>query len=140
MSQSWPANRSMMSATVIPVLGYPDLRAAVDWLCHAFGFRERLRIGDHRTQLDVDGGNIVILASPPGTSHDDGSHVMIRVVDVDAHAARAERNGARIVNPPTDYPFGERQYTAHDFAGRRWTFSQTIADVDPASWGGELVR
>jgi uncharacterized glyoxalase superfamily protein PhnB len=45
-------NRSVPAATVIPVLTYPDVRAAVDWLCAAFGFAERLRIGeDHRSQL-----------------------------------------------------------------------------------------
>lgn len=24
--------------------------------------------------------------------------------------------------------------------GHRWTFSESIADVDPASWGGALVK
>jgi hypothetical protein len=43
------------------------------------------------------------------------------------------------VSPPTDYRYGERQYTAKDVGGHRWTFSQSIADVDPADWGGELV-
>jgi uncharacterized glyoxalase superfamily protein PhnB len=44
-----------------------------------------------------------------------------------------------IVNPPADYPYGERQYTAEDPGGHHWTFSESIADVDPASWGGTLV-
>jgi len=35
--------------------------------------------------------------------------------------------------PPTAYPYGERQYTAEESAGHRWTFSQSIGDVDPAS-------
>ena len=43
--------------------------------------------------------------------------------------------GAEIVSPPSDYPYGERQYSAIDLGGHRWTFSQTIADSDPASWG-----
>ncbi len=33
------------------VLFYPDVGEAVDWLCRSFGFVERLRIGDHRSQL-----------------------------------------------------------------------------------------
>jgi uncharacterized glyoxalase superfamily protein PhnB len=65
---------------------------------------------------------------------------MVRVADVDAHYALASQDGAHIVHPPTDYPFGERQYTADDPSGHRWTFSQTIADVDPASWGGRLFE
>jgi hypothetical protein len=27
-----------------------------------------------------------------------------------------------------------------DLGGHRWTFSQTIADADPASWGGTLME
>jgi uncharacterized glyoxalase superfamily protein PhnB len=38
-----------------------------------------------------------------------------------------------------DYPYGERQYSAVDVGGHHWTFSESIADVDPADWGGELV-
>lgn len=42
------ANRSVPSAIVIPELPYDDVAEASDWLCQAFGFKERLRIGDHR--------------------------------------------------------------------------------------------
>jgi uncharacterized glyoxalase superfamily protein PhnB len=45
-----PQNRSIPSSTVIPVLVYPDVREAAAWLESAFGFAERLRIGDaHRS-------------------------------------------------------------------------------------------
>jgi uncharacterized glyoxalase superfamily protein PhnB len=57
---------------------------------------------------------------------------------VDAHHDRATKAGATILGAPTDYPYGERQYTAHDLGGHLWTFSQSIADVDPADWGGEF--
>jgi hypothetical protein len=62
-------NRSMPPGVIIPELPYYDVNQAATWLCQAFGFRERLRIGNHR-----------------------------------------------------------------------WTFSQTIADVDPATWAGILVQ
>jgi uncharacterized glyoxalase superfamily protein PhnB len=45
-----PTNRSIPSATVIPVLAYADAREAAQWLCRSFGFAERLRIGNHRVQ------------------------------------------------------------------------------------------
>jgi len=61
---------------------------------------------------------------------------MVRVEDADRHHARAREHGARILRPPADHPYGERQYTAQDFAGHRWTFSQSIADVAPEDWGG----
>lgn len=41
--------------------------------------------------------------------------------------------------PPTDFPYGERQYSAEDVGGHGWTFSQSIADVDPSIWGGQLL-
>ena len=132
-------NRSMLRTSVIPELAYPDVRAAATWLCEAFGFVERLRIGDHRVQLTFgeDGALVVRDGAPPVEPA--GVSVMVRVASADRHAERSARAGARIVVPPTDYPYGERQYTAVDLAGYAWTFSETIADVDPASWGGELV-
>jgi uncharacterized glyoxalase superfamily protein PhnB len=125
------SNRSIPNCTVIPELSYPDVGAAVDWLCAEFGFTLRIRIGNHRAQLNVGDGAVVVREGEPGQDR-----VMIRVADVDAHCERAERGGARIVNRPADYPFGERQYTAEDFAGRQWVFTQTIADVAPEEWGG----
>jgi hypothetical protein len=31
------------------------------------------------------------------------------------------------------------QYSAEDLGGHRWTFSQSIADVDPGSWGATSI-
>ena len=129
------ANRSMPKSTVIPVLAYPRLGEAIDWLCAAFGFTLRLRIGNHRAQLNVGDGAIVVGEEPEAAAAD-LQRVMVRVDDADAHCERAKAFGARVVSAPSDYPYGERQYTAEDFAGRRWTFSQSIADVDPVAWGG----
>jgi uncharacterized glyoxalase superfamily protein PhnB len=54
-------NRSIPDATVIPVLVYPDVRQAVDWLTAAFGFAERLRIGEnHRSQLRFGDGALIV--------------------------------------------------------------------------------
>jgi hypothetical protein len=54
-------NRSMPPGSVIPELGYADVPAAARWLCTAFGFRERLRIGSHRIQLLVGDGSVVVV-------------------------------------------------------------------------------
>lgn len=131
-------NRSIPESVVMPVLVYADVRAAVAWLGAAFGCVERLRIGDHRAQLALGGGHIVATDGPSAGAA--RSMVLVRIADVDAHHRRAEAAGARIVAPPADHMYGERQYTAEDLAGHRWTFSQTIADVDPTSWGGVLLR
>jgi uncharacterized glyoxalase superfamily protein PhnB len=143
-------NRSMPPATVIPVLVYEDVDEAVEFLVDAFGFVERVRIGYHRAQLIVgDGGAIVVTGRQVSRALDTPdsmvmrpprrgviSHtIMVRVPDVDAHYAQARRGGARILRPPNDFPYGERQYTAEDLAGHTWTFSQSIADIDPTEWG-----
>lgn len=134
-------NRSMPASVIIPVLAYRDVREAVEWLCRAFGFAERLRIGDHRAQLAFGEGAVVVAAGrgdatqPAGPGHS----VMVRVADVDAHYRRARDAGARIVGAPSDYPYGERQYTAEDIGGHLWTFSQSVADVAPEVWGGVLL-
>ena len=128
------ANRSVPGSTIIPELPYPDVLEASDWLRYAFGFRERLQIADHRAQLEYGSGAVIVTQGGGG-----GCSMLVRVEDVDAHHGRAVAAGARIVNPPSDYPYGERQYTAEDPGGHRWTFSESIADVDPADWGGVLV-
>ena len=136
------ANRSIPDATIIPVLAYADVHAAAAWLCEAFGFRERVRIGDHRVQLTFGAGALVVARRDGGHVQRGGSgdSVLVRVEDADAHCARAERCGARIVQRPTDHPYGERQYSAVDVGGHAWTFSQSIADVHPDRWGGTLVE
>lgn len=130
-------NRSMPCATVIPVLPYPDVVAASQWLVRAFGFSERLRIGSHRIQLDVGAGAVVVAQGP--ASVDTGLSIMVRIADADQHAARSVAEGATIVSAPQSFPYGERQYAARDLAGYVWTFSASERDVDPGSWGGELV-
>ena len=141
----FPPNRSIPSATVVPVLIYPDVREAVAWLAEAFGFVERVQIGDnHRSQLSIGDGAVIIgdvrydrIPPRPGES----THsVMVRVLDARAHCERARVHGARILMEPVDFEYGERQYTAEDPAGHQWTFSETLDDVAPETWGGTLVE
>ena len=138
------SNRSIPSATVIPVLIYPDVREAVAWLEQAFGFVERVRIGeDHRSQLKVGDGAVIVGdvrrdRRPPRAGEVTHS-VMVRVDDVAAHCEHARANGARILMEPVDFEYGERQYEAEDPFGHRWTFSETLDDIAPEDWGGILV-
>jgi uncharacterized glyoxalase superfamily protein PhnB len=137
-------NRSIPASTVIPVLVYPDVREAVAWLSAAFGFAERVRIvEDHRSQLSVGDGGLIIAdvrhdRRPPRPGEVTHS-VMVRVQDARAHCERARQHGARILKEPTDFEYGERQYSAEDLAGHQWTFSETLADVAPEEWGGVYV-
>jgi uncharacterized glyoxalase superfamily protein PhnB len=137
-------NRSIPGATVIPVLIYPNVREAVVWLCAAFGFAERVQIGDdHRSQLQVGDGAVIVgdvrIDRRPPRPGEVTHSTIVRVESVHEHYLRARQHGARIVLEPKDFPFGERQYTAEDLAGHQWTFSETLVDVPPEAWGGKSV-
>jgi uncharacterized glyoxalase superfamily protein PhnB len=138
-------NRSAPPATVTPVLVYPDVRAAVAWLTTAFGFEERVRIGEaHRAQLRVGVDGAVVVADVRGqqVAPDAGrvTHLIkIRVPDVDDAFVRAREAGARVVEEPISYEYGERSCMVEDLAGHRWELTQTVRDVAPEDWGGVTV-
>ncbi len=113
-------NRSAPTATVVPVVIYEDVSQAITWLCGAFGFFERLRApgpDGSITHAQLSFGEGAIMVGPRGGafgSPRDGvnQYVVVTVDDVDRHFEQAKSHGARILEPPTNKPFGERQYTA----------------------------
>jgi len=123
----------MPESPIIPVLAYDSVSEAVQWLCRAFGFTLRWRIGEHRAQLAVDATSAIAIVQGRSAAAT-ADHVMIRVADVGSHRERALAAGV-LVGPLGDHVFGERQYAAVDHAGRTWVFTETIADVDPQEWG-----
>jgi uncharacterized glyoxalase superfamily protein PhnB len=138
-------NRSVPPPTVVPVLVYPDVRAAVAFLTSAFGFVERTRIGEsHRAQLAVGDDGAVIVADvgsdrqpprPGAVTH----VVRVRVNDVDAAFSRARDHGAVVVEAPVDREYGERDCTLEDLGGHRWQLAEAVADVAPEEFGCETV-
>src|SRR5689334_18353523 len=122
-------NRSAPPGPVVPVLAYKDVSSAIEWLCAAFGFTERLRTPTeadgtiHHAQLAVGPGAIMLVGEQKRAER---AWLFVTVRNVDTHLERATRCGAKVVNPPRDCEFGERQYTAEDPEGHQWTFSQSI--------------
>ncbi len=104
----------MPSATVIPVLVYEDVEEAAEWLCDTFGFTERWRAGNHRAQLAIGDGAVVVgerrvaealEGSDPtifrAPRRGEVSHsILVRVEDVENHYRQARQGGARILRPP----------------------------------------
>jgi uncharacterized glyoxalase superfamily protein PhnB len=139
-------NASIPPYSVLPVLAYDDVRAAVEYLTQVFGFAERVQIGDHRAQLSAGGGGGAVIVADathgrrsPAAADGVTQSVMVRVDDVDAHYRAAVAAGAQVTSEPADYAYGERQYSVRDPAGHLWTFTQSVADIAPETWGGVTV-
>ena len=128
--------------TIFPILRYRDARAAIRWLCAAFGFVERCCIPEdgpfvRHAQLQL-GENIIMLGS---VRPDDGiaspqalgaatQMLAVYVNDPDAHFERANAAGAKILYPPKDTDFGSREYHVLDLEGHPWTFGTYRPGVD----------
>jgi uncharacterized glyoxalase superfamily protein PhnB len=137
-------NRSTPPVAVVPVLFYPDVRAAVAWLSAAFRFVERTRIGEsHRAQMSIGTDGAVIVAERREKEpHEETAvtHlVRVRVDDVDGRFECAREHGAQVVEPPTEREYGERDCTVEDLAGHRWQFAETLRDVAPEEFGCQTV-
>jgi uncharacterized glyoxalase superfamily protein PhnB len=136
-------NRATPPPSVVPVLSYPDVRAAVAWLSAAFGFVERTRIGErHRSQMSIGADGAVIVAELRGEPSDPPpeTHVIrVRVEDLAAMFEQACAHGVDVIEPPTEREYGERDFTVRDLAGHRWQFAETTGDVAPEEFGCQTV-
>lgn len=126
-------------------LYYDDAHAAIDWLCHAFGFEVRLKVeaddGSIAHSELVFGDGVIMVSSPkqdkgwnmrtPTQAGGNTQNMMIYVDDVEAHARRAEAAGAKITMPPKTSDYGEeywsdRGYGCEDIGGHHWWFCQRL--------------
>jgi uncharacterized glyoxalase superfamily protein PhnB len=140
-----PSELLWKSPRVVPSIAYDDVPKAVEWLTHAFGFRERaearltgngfclawMEVGDGLINLGTSGGHET--RSP----HADGrinQSLKVYVEDVDAHCAHARAAGAAIIEEPQDRFWGGRMYRARDHEGHAWEFSQIDRELDATLW------
>ena len=120
--------------TFYPALRYRDARAAITWLCHVFGFKERAVYGDaesvHHAELTFGNGIVMLGSSRPdacGRSPAElegavtGS-IYAAVAEIDAHYRHAKEAGATIVREIQDTDYGSREYSARDPEGHLWSF------------------
>lgn len=145
--QGWPR----ISSAVF----YDDAAAAIDWLCRVFGFEVRLKVEGENGRIEhselVFGEGVIMVGSTGGKSTRPeplptrspralGGYntqcLCLFVDDVDAHAAHARREGARILDEPqtTDYGdeyWADRTYRAVDPEGHHWFFMQRVRDAKP---------
>src|SRR5688500_9015361 len=100
------ANRSAPKATVVPILVYEDVAAALEFLARAFGFKERLRAeyGGSISHAQMDVGECAIMIGKqdgpfraPLDSSTVSQYAAVHVANVDAHFATAKAAGATIL-------------------------------------------
>lgn len=122
---------------------YRDPIAALKWLEAAFGFEPRIVVLSPddtlvHAELGYREGVIGVgkvwsenHAAPAdvGGKNTQSVHIQLRE-DVDAHFERAKAAGAKILLPPTDQPYGDRNYIAKDLEGHVWSFGQTISGFE----------
>jgi uncharacterized glyoxalase superfamily protein PhnB len=132
-----PGVAKQTTATVIPALQYQDARAAIEFLCTAFGFdKKAVYEGEGGTiahaELTLGNGMVMLgsvneseygkLLKRPGAVGGVTMSVYAVVDDVDAHYAHAKAAGAVIMREPVTQDYGGRDYTAKDPEGHVWTF------------------
>jgi uncharacterized glyoxalase superfamily protein PhnB len=134
-------------ATIVPQVPYQDIRAALEFLERAFGFREipssrvedadgaighaMVEFGDGLIGIGGQGGHG---AMSPKSGGIESQYISVYVDDVDAHYERARSAGARIANGLRDQFWGDRTYEALDLEGHRWRFHQWMREVPQSEW------
>ena len=125
-------------ATVIPCLRYRDAPAAIEWLCHAFGFEKHLVVpGEGGTIAHAElsfGNGMIMLGSVKKSEFDrlikhpdeiggaETQTAYVIVSDADALYAQAKAAGAKIVLDIKDEDYGGRGFSCRDLEGRLWNF------------------
>ncbi len=126
-------------SSIIPGLRYKDAKAAIEWLCNAFGFEKNVVFENKdgtiaHAQLTFN-GSMIMLGSAENTSQwgklikqpsDIGNFETqspyVIVKDPDAHYVRAVSHGARIALELKTEMHGGRGYTCYDPEGHLWSF------------------
>ena len=125
-------------ANMIPELRYRNAPAAIDWLCHTFGFEKQLVVpGDGGTiehaQLRFGNGLIMtgsiadtefgrLMKQPDEIGGRETQTTYIIVNDADVMYARAKAAGAEIVIDIKDEDYGGRDFSCRDLEGHIWSF------------------
>ncbi len=138
--KGWPR----MSASVF----YDDPKAAIDWLCRAFGFEVQLKVEDDagrivHSELKLEEALVTVSGSdgeepwqkayrsPQQIGGAITAALAFHIDEVDAHATKARAAGAKIIREPQTNDYGDdywadRSYGALDPEGHLWWFMQRM--------------
>ena len=124
--------------SIIPGMRYRDAKAAIDWLCRAFGFEQHLVVPGESgciahaeltyrngmimlgSALDDDFGKLQKTPAQLGGVTTQSSYVV--VPDAKAHHDRAVAAGAKVVRPLSEGSGGGLSYSCLDLEDHLWNF------------------
>jgi uncharacterized glyoxalase superfamily protein PhnB len=119
----------MSYPTMFPSLHYDDAKAAIDFLCEAFGFeRHAVYANDDGTIAHAElrfGNGMVMFGSAKGdvsATRGRAGGIYVVVDDPDSHCAQARAASAEIARDLHDTEYGSREYAAKDPEGNDWYF------------------
>jgi uncharacterized glyoxalase superfamily protein PhnB len=128
----------MTRSSLVPLMRYRDVAAAIDWLSGAFGLEARSVVRDEDGSVlyaELCFGAGIVMIGPVGQSgldkllkqpaDLDGANTQscyVAVDDVQAHYQRAKAAGAEIVLEYAGTDGGDRAYAARDLDGHIWNF------------------
>lgn len=120
---------------IVTILIYADIAAAHHFLVETFGFSAGALQRDDEGEVvhaEVSLGHETVWLHRVAPEHGlrgvaelgaATGMVLVFVDEVDGHHARSAAAGATILSPPTDQPYGQREYSASDLEGRIWSFA-----------------
>jgi len=132
------ASRPLPAPTLLPLMRYRDLAAALEWLQEAFGFERQVAVSDsdgaviyaqmtYGTSMlmlgavrDTDLDNLMRQPDEVGGIETQSCYVVIE--DADAHHARAVAAGAEVLLGLKSDGLGRRGYSCRDPQGHIWSF------------------
>jgi uncharacterized glyoxalase superfamily protein PhnB len=123
---------------------YDDPRAAIAWLCDAFGFTRRMVVEgpDERiehSELDFGDDGLLMVGGTdrrdwhrsPKSAGGQTAALFLYVDDIEAHYQRAVAAGAKVVSGPTVSDYGpdhwaDKGYECVDPEGHHWWFAERL--------------
>lgn len=123
-----------------PVLAVNDLDRSAAWYRDVLGCDTRE--ADPGNWIFCRSGSIEFMLgrcddAPPASTIGDHSYIAyLRVDDVDAFHRRAADGGAEIMKPPTDEPWGMREFAVRSPDGHRFMLAQPTHEPAPLSAAG----
>ncbi len=114
--EGWPA--------VVPRLFCDDVEGLVGFLKSVFDAQGEVHRG-RPAEIRID-DSLLMVSDGGGVREARPAFLYVYVPDVDAAFARAEAEGAEVIEAPADLPYGDRRATVEDRWGNVWQIATRL--------------